>query len=124
MLSATESIRTEQTGVDDPVTLIDQYGDEPERVNTIRFDQIVGRALPPEDAHALMCSDGWGAVTASLSRVETHEVDPAGLLQDSWNGRERGSADDFGAVLSYRMERRLDTVPVFEQTIAMGTPGR
>jgi conjugative relaxase-like TrwC/TraI family protein len=112
MLSATESIRAEQARVDDLVTLIDQYGDVAERANTIRFTQLVGHTLDQDDARNLTSSESWGAVTAALTRAETQGLDPARVLRDSWNERERGTADDVGAVLSHRLERRIETAPV------------
>ncbi|MDJ0324374.1 MobF family relaxase [Cryobacterium sp. PH31-AA6] len=111
MLSATETIRAEQTRVDDLVTLIDQYGDVAERANTIRFTQLVGHTLGEQYAGKLTSSDSWGAVTAALTRAEIIGLDPVSVLRDSWNERERGTADDVGAVLSHRMERRIETAP-------------
>ncbi|TFC77458.1 conjugal transfer protein, Dtr system [Cryobacterium cheniae] len=112
MLSATETIRAEQARVDDLVTLIDQYGDVAERANTIRFTQLVGYTLDEQDARKLTSSESWGAVTAALTRAETQGLDPAGVLRESWNEREHGTADDVGAVLSHRIERRIETTPV------------
>ena len=60
-----------------------------------------------------------GAVTAALTRAETQGLDPAQVLRDSWNEQERGTADDVGAVLSHRMERRIETAPV-DQAPAVG----
>ena len=118
MLSATETIRAEQARVDDLVTLIDQYGDVAERANTVRFTQLVGDTLGEQDARNLTSSESWGAVAAALTRAETHGLDPAGVLRDSWNERERGTADDVGAVISHRMERRLETAPVDQASAA------
>ena len=111
MLSATETIRAEHARVDDLVTLIDQYSDVAERANTIRFTQLVDNTLGKQDARQLTSSESWGAVAAALTRAETQGLDPANVLRDSWNERERGTADDVGAVLSYRMERRLEVAP-------------
>ncbi|WP_134569779.1 MobF family relaxase [Cryobacterium sp. Sr3] len=111
MLSATETIRAEQARVDDLVTLIDQYGDVAERANTVRFTQLVGHTLDETDAQRLTSSESWGAVTAALTRAETQGLDPASVLRESWNERERGTADDVGAVLYHRMERRFETAP-------------
>ncbi|TFD24831.1 hypothetical protein E3T32_04510 [Cryobacterium sp. TMT2-23] len=119
MLSATETIRAEQARVDDLVTLIDQYGDVSERANTVRFTQLVGYTLDEQDARNLTTSESWGAVTAVLTRAETQGLDPASVLRESWNERERGTADDVGAVLSHRMERRIETAPV-DQASAVG----
>ncbi|WP_158252157.1 helicase C-terminal domain-containing protein, partial [Cryobacterium sp. M23] len=114
-LSATETIRTEQARVDDLVTLIDQYGDVAERANTVRFTQLVGHTLDETDARTLTSSESWGAVTAALARAETQGLDPASVLRESWNERERGTADDVGAVLSHRMERRIETTPAGQE---------
>ncbi|MGO4785180.1 MobF family relaxase [Cryobacterium sp. W22_MBD10_FK3] len=122
LLSATETIRAEQARVDDLVTLIDQYGDVAERANTVRFDQLVHRTLPAGDATSLTDSESWGAVTAALTRAEAQSLDAAAVLRESWNERERGTADDVGAVLSYRMERRLETAPVLEQAAELTRP--
>ncbi|TFC87134.1 MobF family relaxase [Cryobacterium sp. TMT3-29-2] len=119
MLSATETIRAEQARVDDLVTLIDQYGDVAERSNTVRFTQLVGHTLDEQDARNLTSSESWGAVTAALTRAESQGLDPASVLRESWNERERGTADDVGAVLSHRMERRIETAPA-DQTPAAG----
>jgi len=111
MLSAHESIRAEQARVDDLATLIDQYGDVAERANEIRFGQLAHQVLDETDARDLTGSDSWGAVTAALGRAETHGLDPAMVLRESWNERELDDADDIGAVMSYRMERRIETAP-------------
>lgn len=111
MLSTTETIRAEQARVDDLVTLIDQFGDVAERANTIRFTQLVHHALDEQDARNLTSSESWGAVAAALTRAETQGLDPAQVLRESWNERERGTADDVGAVLSHRMELRIETGP-------------
>ncbi|TFC94499.1 MULTISPECIES: MobF family relaxase [Cryobacterium] len=118
MLSATETIRAEQARVDDLVTLIDQYGDVAERANTVRFTQLVGHTLDEKDARNLTSSESWGAVTAALTRAETQGLDPASVLRESWNERERGTADDVGAVLSHRMERRIETAPADQAPVA------
>ncbi|TFC63808.1 MobF family relaxase [Cryobacterium sp. TMT2-4] len=123
MLSATETIRAEQARVDDLVTLIDQYGDVAERANTVRFTQLAGHTLDETDAQNLTGSESWGAVTAALTRAETQGFDPASVLRESWNERERGTADDVGAVLSHRMERRLKTAPTDQMPVsAAGRP--
>ncbi|WP_146069289.1 MobF family relaxase, partial [Cryobacterium sp. Y11] len=111
MLSAHESIRAEQARVDDLATLIDQYGDVAERANTVRFNQLVHEVLDESDARNLTGSDSWGAVTAALVRAETHGLDPATVLGESWNERDLGDADDVGAVMSFRMERRIEFAP-------------
>ena len=108
MLSAHEVIRAEQARVDDLATLIDQYGDVAERANTVRFNQLAHQVLDEGDVHGLTGSDSWGAVTAALVRAETHGLDPATVLRESWNERDLGDADDVGAVMSYRMERRIE----------------
>ncbi|WP_158252101.1 helicase C-terminal domain-containing protein, partial [Cryobacterium sp. M23] len=123
MLSATETIRAEQARVDDLVTLIDQYGDVAERANTVRFTQLVGHTLDEQDARRLTSSESWGAVTAALTRAETQGLDPANVLRDLWNERERGTADDVGAVLSHRMERRIETAPADQTPTAAERPG-
>jgi hypothetical protein len=122
LLSATETIRAEQARVDDLVTLIDQYGDVAERANTVRFDQLVHRTFPGAEAASLADSESFGAVTAALIRAEAQGLDPAAVLRESWNERERGTADDVGAVLSYRMERRLETALTLDQTAESGRP--
>jgi hypothetical protein len=119
MLSATETIRAEQARVDDLVTLIDQYGDVAERANTVRFTQLVGHTLDETDARNLTSSESWGAVTAALTRAETQGLDPARVLRESWNERERGTADDVGAVLSHRMERRIETAPADQAPVSV-----
>jgi conjugative relaxase-like TrwC/TraI family protein len=108
VLSATETIRAEHNRVDDLPTLIDQYRDVEERAHIVRFTKLAHEALPQGAADQLVSSDGWGAVTAALARAEEQELDPALMLRTSWYQRELGSAEDVGAVMSYRLERRLD----------------
>lgn len=120
MLSAHESIRAEQARVDDLSTLIDQYGDVAERAHEIRFSQLAHQVLDDTDARNLTASDSWGAVTAALGRAETHGLDPATVLRASWNERDLGDAEDIGAVMSYRMERRIESVPA-EQGVPAAT---
>jgi hypothetical protein len=122
LLSATETIRAEQARVDDLVTLIDQYGDVAERANTVRFDQLVHRTLPGAGAASLTSSESWGAVNAALTRAETQGLDAATVLWESWSEREHGTAEDVGAVLSYRMERRLEAAPAIDQAAELNRP--
>ena len=111
MLSTDESIRAEQARVDDFATLIDQYGDVAARANTVRFNRLARQVLDEGDACGLTGLDSWGGVRAALVRAESHGLDPATVQGESWNERDLGDADDGGAVMSYRIERRIEAVP-------------
>lgn len=47
-----------------------------------------------------------GATDRAFTRAETHGLDPAIVLWDSWNERERGTADDVGAFRGPNPDRR------------------
>jgi len=103
MLSATETIRAEQARVDDLVTLVDQYGDVADRADTLRFEKVADRALGADAAAALREHDSWGAVEGALRNAETHGLDPADVLYQSWTERDMEDAEDIPAVLSARI---------------------
>ena len=66
---------------------------------------MYNHTLGVQEAGHLTSSDGWGAVTAALTRAESQGIDPASMLRESWSERqrERGClAPDLMEVLDYR----------------------
>jgi conjugative relaxase-like TrwC/TraI family protein len=110
MLSAHETIRAEQDGVEDLVTLIDQHADVATRADELRAGAIVKRALGADVAASLEGQESWGALAASLRHAEDYGHDPIATLQDAYKQREVGTADDVPAVLHWRIEQALEGI--------------
>ncbi|WP_434174236.1 MobF family relaxase (plasmid) [Clavibacter michiganensis] len=110
MLSAHETIRAEQDRVDDLVTLIDQHADVAERAGEIRYGRIAEVTLGTDLATTLQSQESWGAVAAALRHAEDYGFSPVETLRVAYEQRELGTADDVPAVLSWRIERALETI--------------
>ncbi|MCY1692889.1 MobF family relaxase [Curtobacterium sp. SL109] len=110
MLSAHETIRVEQDRVEDLVTLIDQHADVATRADELRAGAIVERALGADVATSLEGQESWGALAASLRHAEDYGHDPIATLQDAYQQRELGTADDVPAVLHWRIEQALEGI--------------
>ena len=118
-LSAHEMIRHEQDQANSALTLSAQYIDVDDKAEQIRAAAIL-REVMGEGAEKVIASDSFGAVAAGLRHGEEAGWDPARLLGVSVDQRALGDAEDVGAVLSWRMERRINQ----GQTLATATTGR
>lgn len=125
-LSATETIRDEQSRVDNLVTLIDQYGDVTERADALRFEKVADHALGSDVASSLRKHESWGAVEAALRQAEFHGVDPADALYRAWTERDMEGAEDRPAVLSARITANtaayVEALPFEQQKDAPAVP--
>ncbi|MGW9159665.1 MobF family relaxase [Microbacterium sp. NPDC055665] len=109
-LAAHEMIDVESDRVTDLSRLIDEYNDITNQANAKRFEALATRALDDTHARTLTGSAGWEAAAAGLARAEKLGLDPAHVLTETWNQREFKTADDVGAVMSYRIEGHLKRI--------------
>lgn len=107
-LSAHEMIEVESERILDLSRLVDEFNDITGQANATRFETLATRALGDTDAATLIRSDGWDATAAGLARAEKYGLDPAEVLVGTWNQREFNTADDIGAVMSWRIESHLE----------------
>lgn len=107
MMSASETIRSEQARVDDLVTLIDQYRDVTDRADDLRFEKIARTAVGPEAAQRLRSDDGWGALEAALRDAERAGYDPADALAQAWMSGTLENARSEPAILSARIREDI-----------------
>jgi len=109
-LSAHEMIDVESERILDLSRLVDEYNDIAGLANAKRFETLAVRALGDMNAATLIGSAGWEAAAAGLARAEKLGLDPADVVTQTWNQRESKTADDIGAVMSWRIENHLETV--------------
>ncbi|MFJ3395353.1 MobF family relaxase [Leifsonia aquatica] len=122
-LSAHEMVDVESARILDLNHLVDEHADLAQQAHAHRFTHLAEAALGTHTAKTAIDSDGWGAVAAGLARAEKHGMDPATLLQATYNERGFSDADDIGAVLSWRIEKAI-TVALEEGTLTpLPAPG-
>lgn len=107
--SAHAMIAAEHDRVNALPTLIDQYADVHDRADATRIQHILTRALGEESAASLAGEDSFPAVGRAIRAAERAGLDPVDVVQTAWHEREFDTADDTPAVLSWRMERHIDT---------------
>lgn len=108
-LSAHEVIDLESTQDLNLARLVDEHADIAGLANEARFTALASRVLL-DGAEVLTASDGWGAASAGLARAEKYGLRPADLLTQTWTERDFGDAEDIGAVMSWRIEKRLENL--------------
>lgn len=106
-LSAHETVDIENTQALNLARLVDEHADIAGLANEARFTALASRVLQ-DRAESLTASDGWGAASAGLARAEKYGLDPADMLTETWSERDFGDAEDIGAVMSWRIEKRLE----------------
>jgi len=108
VLSAHETIEHEQSRVDDLPTLVDQYADVATRADTFRLTAIATKALGETRVVELAKNESWDAVLAGIAHAGRIGMDPVTVLAAAHAEREFGTAEDEAAVLSWRLERRIE----------------
>lgn len=103
-MSATESMRTEDARVNDVGQLIGEYTDSRARADQQRY-KTMARAVLGRRAEEFLSQESWPAVAGVLRQVEDAGWVPAPILAAA--ERDFGTADDIGAVLSWRLTQRL-----------------
>ncbi|MDT3397730.1 relaxase/mobilization nuclease domain-containing protein [Streptomyces sp. B1866] len=82
-----------------------------------RLAAAVHHALPADLATRILTTPGWPALAATLSQAQAHGHDPATLLRQAAEARELDSAEDSGAVLTWRIHRDTDLPPLPATTL-------
>ncbi|MHA7174859.1 MobF family relaxase [Arthrobacter monumenti] len=107
MLSAHDAAEMESARVDSLAALMAQYQDAATRADELRV-AAVARTTLADQAEQFIASPAWGAVAAAIRHGEETGWDPSRLLAASHRERNYAGADDVGAVLSARIESRIE----------------
>jgi conjugative relaxase-like TrwC/TraI family protein len=106
--SAHETIRAEQDRAWGIGQLAAEYTDAHTRALAMRYQALARTLLGDRTAQMFIASEAWGAVERALYDAEQAGFDPGGILSAAYSEREFATADDASAVLSWRIDRRVE----------------
>ncbi|NQX29856.1 relaxase domain-containing protein [Microbacteriaceae bacterium VKM Ac-2854] len=124
-LSATETIRAEQTRIGSLELALAEYADVAERADDVRFEAVASDVIGTVATDQLRDSTGWASMRTALQDAERVGISPERALSNAWNDGDLGDTppENPAAFLAARIRNntaRTDTLPTDRALAGMG----
>ncbi|MFF7995078.1 MobF family relaxase [Kitasatospora xanthocidica] len=121
--SAHETIKAEQERAWSVTQLAAEYRDVRDRANSLKYQELAREVLGTT-AGTFINDDAWRAVERALTAAEHAGFTPERILAAAYHERGFTDADDYAAVLAWRITERLNEAERTQRRLAQNSTGR